>query len=133
MRKTKIVLISVLALVAFTLLFYVVQKSYYNPQYKTITREIFKSDKFSKDELENRLRIINSLPEKPNVLFIILDDQNDWLDFLRTEHVSHTPHMNKLAQESINFINAHVPSTQCNPSRAAILKGMFFLKKLKYH
>jgi arylsulfatase A-like enzyme len=124
MNKNKILLISLLALIVVSILIYTIQKNYYNPQYKTITRKIFKSDKFSKKELAERLRIINSLPEKPNVLFIILDDQNDWLNFLRKEQVSHTPHMNQLAKKSVNFINAHVPSTQCNPSRASILTGL---------
>ena len=61
----------------------------------------------------------------PNVLFIAIDDMNDWVGFLNTHPQIQTPHMDALAAEGISFTNAHAPAPICGPSRTAILSGLW--------
>ena len=61
--------------------------------------------------------------EHPNVLFIAIDDMNDWAGFLHTHPQVQTPHMDALATAGISFSNAHCPAPICGPSRTAILSG----------
>tara|TARA_B100001059_G_scaffold35659_2_gene28750 strand:- start:18294 stop:19955 length:1662 start_codon:yes stop_codon:yes gene_type:complete len=60
---------------------------------------------------------------QPNIVFISIDDLNDWVGFLGYEQVK-TPHMDRLAARGFSFINAHCPAPVCGPSRTAILSGM---------
>lgn len=57
-----------------------------------------------------------------NVLFISVDDMNDWVGCLGSNRVP-TPNIDALAARGLLFINAHAPSPKCGPSRAAILTG----------
>ena len=43
--------------------------------------------------------------KKPNVLFIAIDDMNDWTGFLGGHPEAKTPHMDKLANLGVNFSN----------------------------
>ena len=61
----------------------------------------------------------------PNVLFIAIDDMNDWVGFLDTHPQIQTPHMDALAAEGISFTNAHAPAPICGPSRTAIMSGLW--------
>lgn len=62
---------------------------------------------------------------KPNVLFISLDDMNDWIGPLGGYSGKvHTPNLDRLARQGTTFTNAHSPSTVCNPSRTAIMTGL---------
>ncbi|WP_460515636.1 sulfatase [Cyclobacterium sediminis] len=66
-------------------------------------------------------------PEKrPNILFIAVDDMNDWAGFLsgHTGMKIHTPNIDRLAASSMIFTNAHTPAPACAPTRAAILTGV---------
>jgi arylsulfatase A-like enzyme len=61
---------------------------------------------------------------RPNILMIVIDDLNDWVDNLPDSHPdSATPNIDRLAQQGVNFTNAHSPSPVCNPSRIATLTG----------
>jgi len=62
---------------------------------------------------------------RPNVLFIAIDDMNDWAGFLGTHPQIQTPHMDTLATQGVSFTNAHVPAPICGPSRTAIMSGMW--------
>jgi arylsulfatase A-like enzyme len=62
---------------------------------------------------------------RPNVLFISIDDMNDWAGFLDTHPQIQTPHMDTLAEEGVSFTNAHVPAPICGPSRTAIMSGLW--------
>ncbi len=63
--------------------------------------------------------------DRVNVLFISVDDMNDWVGFLDGyEGEVYTPYMDSLAASGLNFVNAHCPSPVCNPSRTAILTGL---------
>src|SRR5688572_23279565 len=61
---------------------------------------------------------------KPNVLFIVIDDLNDWVGYLGGNAQSPTPNLDRLARRGVRFTNAHASATVCNPSRAAVLSGM---------
>lgn len=60
---------------------------------------------------------------KPNVLFIAVDDLNDWVGFLRGHPQTRTPNMDRLAARGVIFANASCASPLCAPSRAAIFSG----------
>ena len=60
---------------------------------------------------------------KPNILFIAIDDMNDWTGFLGGHPQAVTPNMDRLARRGVNFTNAHCPAPGCSPSRNAILYG----------
>lgn len=61
---------------------------------------------------------------KPNVLFIAIDDLNDWVGSLGGNPQSRTPHLDRLASSSVLFTNAHCAAPACNPSRAALMTGI---------
>jgi arylsulfatase A-like enzyme len=60
----------------------------------------------------------------PNVLFVCVDDMNDWVGCLEgCPGQVHTPHIDTLAARGMLFTNAHCAAPVCNPSRTAILTG----------
>lgn len=62
--------------------------------------------------------------QPPNILFIAIDDMNDWTGFLGGHPQALTPNMDKLAMRGINFTNAHCSAPGCSPSRNALLYGV---------
>ncbi len=60
---------------------------------------------------------------RPNVLFLSVDDMNDWVGALGYAP-ARTPNIDRLAARGALFANAHAPSPKCNPSRTAILSGL---------
>jgi choline-sulfatase len=62
--------------------------------------------------------------QRPNVLFLSLDDLNDWTGGLQGHPQALTPNMDRLASRGVLFSNAHCPSPLCNPSRSAIFTGL---------
>ncbi len=62
--------------------------------------------------------------ERPNVLFISIDDLNDWVGPLDGHPQAQTPNLDRLAAQGMLFTNAHAPAMLCNPSRAAIMTGI---------
>lgn len=61
--------------------------------------------------------------DKPNVLFIAIDDLNDWIGCLGGHPQALTPNMDRLAERGVLFTNAHCAAPACNPSRAAVFSG----------
>jgi arylsulfatase A-like enzyme len=59
----------------------------------------------------------------PNVLFLSVDDMNDWVGCLDGYPGVHTPNIDRLARRGVLFTDAHCPAPVCNPSRTAILTG----------
>lgn len=59
---------------------------------------------------------------KPNVLFVIADDLN-----LRGAFgaQAHTPNIDRLRKEGVDFSNAHCAVPLCGPSRACMLTGLY--------
>jgi arylsulfatase A-like enzyme len=72
-------------------------------------------------------------PARPNVLFIITDDQSyDAFSIVQQEQGAQgrfpwlqTPNMDRLASEGVRFRNAFVTSSLCSPSRAVNLTGLY--------
>jgi arylsulfatase A-like enzyme len=62
--------------------------------------------------------------EKPNILFIAIDDQNDWIGCLGGHPNAKTPNIDKLASQGTLFTNAHCQSPLCNSSRASLMMGL---------
>lgn len=61
---------------------------------------------------------------RPNVIMIILDDQNDWVSCLGRNPDVKTPHIDALAARGVLFADAHAPATVCGPSRNCVLTGI---------
>ncbi len=65
----------------------------------------------------------HAAPAKPNILFILTDDQG-YGDWSTNGHpLLKTPHVDKLAAESVRLENFYV-SPSCSPTRAALMTGM---------
>lgn len=63
--------------------------------------------------------------QRPNIIFIITDQQR--FDTLAAWGYPHmlTPHMDRLAAEGVSFRQAYCPGATCIASRAAIFTGMY--------
>lgn len=64
------------------------------------------------------------LTTHPNVLFISIDDLNDWVEPLAGHSQTLTPNLHRFAAESVNFTKNYCASPGCNPSRSALLTGL---------
>jgi len=61
--------------------------------------------------------------DRPNILFILLDDMG-WKDIGCAGSTYYdTPHIDKLASEGMRFLNAYSAASVCTPSRGAIFSG----------
>lgn len=62
--------------------------------------------------------------EPPNVLFISIDDVNDWVGPMKGHPQAQTPNMDRFCKEgSMVFHNAVCAAPVCCPSRSALLSG----------
>ena len=70
--------------------------------------------------------------EKPNILFILMDDLG-WpaISSYGNEHVK-TTHIDRLAQEGMKFTDAYV-TPQCTPTRAVIMTGQHTANNRMWH
>ena len=68
----------------------------------------------------------NEKPEvkRPNVLFISIDDLNDWIGTLGGHPQVKTPNLDRLAASGTVFTNAYCQSPLCNPSRTSVMTGL---------
>jgi len=62
--------------------------------------------------------------KQPNVLFIAIDDLNDWVGCLGGHPDVKTPNLDRLAAQGVLFTNAYCAAPACNPSRAALMTGI---------
>src|SRR5688572_23920127 len=60
---------------------------------------------------------------RPNVLFIAVDDLNHWVGHLGRNPQAKTPNIDRLARLGVTFTRAYCAAPVCNPSRAALLSG----------
>ncbi len=67
----------------------------------------------------------SAAPNRPNVLFLAVDDMNDWIGSHGTTPRAITPNLDRLAARGMNFVNAHTAGVYCAPSRAAIFTGQY--------
>lgn len=63
-------------------------------------------------------------PQKPNVLFIAIDDLRDWVGYIDRTHQAKTPNIDRLSKMGVSFTRAYCASPSCNPSRAALMSGL---------
>jgi arylsulfatase A-like enzyme len=61
---------------------------------------------------------------KPNVLFIAIDDLNDWIGALGGHPQARTPNLDRLAKRATLFTRAYCQAPACNPSRASLMTGI---------
>lgn len=64
-----------------------------------------------------------SAADRPNVLFLVVDDWNDWTGPMGNSQAK-TPNLDRLAQRGVTFTYAHCPAVYCAPSRTAIMTGV---------
>ena len=62
--------------------------------------------------------------EKPNVLFIAIDDLNHWVGHLGRNKQAATPNIDRLAKRGVSFSRAYCAAPSCTPSRAALMSGL---------
>jgi len=63
--------------------------------------------------------------DRPNILFVAIDDLNDWVGCMGGHPDAVTPNIDRLARRGTLFTNAHTAAPICGPSRAAIMTGQF--------
>lgn len=61
--------------------------------------------------------------QRPNILFIAIDDLNDWVGCLQGHPQIKTPNIDALASRGVLFTEAHCAAPVCGPSRVAIMSG----------
>ncbi|MCD6289877.1 MAG: sulfatase-like hydrolase/transferase [Anaerolineae bacterium] len=62
-------------------------------------------------------------PRRPNILFVLTDDQGYWAMHCAGNEEVITPNLDRLADEGIRFENFFCASPVCSPARAYILTG----------
>lgn len=60
--------------------------------------------------------------KKPNIVILFVDDYG-WSDVGYRNPIFHTPHINELKKEGLEFTRAYVSTPACSPSRASLLTG----------
>ena len=63
-------------------------------------------------------------PKKPNVIVFLVDDYDKYETSVYGGKVL-TPNLDRMAREGMTFLNAHVTSTVCTPSRYTFLTGRY--------
>ncbi len=62
--------------------------------------------------------------QRPNVVFIAIDDQNDWVGAFGGHPLAKTPNIDRLAARGTALLNAHCQAPLCNPSRTSLMLGL---------
>ena len=60
----------------------------------------------------------------PNILFISVDDLNDWIGPLGGHPQAKTPNLDRLAARGVTFTRAFCQAPSCNPSRTSLMTGI---------
>src|SRR5687767_16040619 len=66
-------------------------------------------------------RAADAPAQKPNVLFIAIDDLNHWVGYLNRNPQTKTPNIDRLAARGVRFTRAYCAAPSCTPSRAALM------------
>ena len=62
--------------------------------------------------------------DRPNVLFVSIDDLNDWIGVMGGHPQARTPMLDKFSEGAVMFANAYCSNPACNPSRTSIMTGL---------
>ncbi|MDP0496414.1 MAG: sulfatase [Verrucomicrobiota bacterium JB024] len=63
--------------------------------------------------------------QKPNILFIAIDDLRNYVGYFPDEHPSaRTPNIDRLSAEGVSFTNAYCQSPMCAASRNSLMTGL---------
>lgn len=65
------------------------------------------------------------LVKQPNVLFIAIDDLNDWVTPLGGNNQTISPNIDSFAEKAVNFSKNYCTSPGCAPSRASVMTGIY--------
>ena len=69
--------------------------------------------------------INSSMPNRPNIIFIITDQQRfDTIAALGHDHMD-TPNMDRLVNEGVSFNNCFITAASCAPARASLFTGYY--------
>lgn len=71
------------------------------------------------------LVITGASAERPNVLLIMCDDLNDYVETLGGHPQVRTPNMKRLIDTGVTFTQAHCNIPICAPSRASMMTGIY--------
>lgn len=71
----------------------------------------------------NKAASDRSAANRPDILFIAIDDMNDWTTLFDENNPIQTPNLERLAARGTFFKRAYCASAGCNPSRTAIMTG----------
>ncbi|WP_145384468.1 sulfatase [Stieleria neptunia] len=66
---------------------------------------------------------LSAAETRPNIVFLAVDDMNDFVGCLESRPGAVTPNIDRLASRGACFTNAHTAGVFCAPSRAAIFSG----------
>jgi len=66
-----------------------------------------------------------SLPERPNFLFLITDQERYTQHFPENWEQSNMPNLVRLKDKGLTFTNAFCNSSMCSPSRATLMTGLY--------
>ena len=69
-------------------------------------------------------RLFAAADQRPNVLFIAVDDLRDWVGYLDRNPQTKTPNIDRLAAMGTSFTRSYCAAPVCNPSRAALMSGL---------
>jgi len=68
---------------------------------------------------------LQEAPVRPNILFILTDDQAPWAFGASGDPNAYTPHLDSLAANGVVFRNAFTTTPVCSPSRTSIMTGRY--------
>ena len=70
--------------------------------------------------------------KRPDIVFIIVDDLNDWIGCLGGHPDAKSPNIDALATSGMLFSQAYCNSPQCRPSRTSLMTGVYPFKTGTY-
>jgi arylsulfatase A-like enzyme len=66
-----------------------------------------------------------AVDKRADVVFIVVDDLNDWVGVMGGHPQSLTPNFDRVARQGMLFTNAHCNAPQCLPSRTSFISGLY--------